>query len=78
MQKQTGRKALILLSDGVDMGSKVGISESIESAQRADTLVYSILFADKDAYNKTRRLRGPGDGTPGRHGASAERAGDPA
>jgi VWFA-related protein len=54
MRKQTGRKALMLLSDGVDMGSKVGISESIEAAQRADTLVYSILFADKDAYNNGR------------------------
>lgn len=50
MKKQTGRKALILLSDGVDNGSKVGIGECIESAQRANTLVYSILFADKNAY----------------------------
>lgn len=50
MKKQSGRKALILLTDGVDHGSMVGLSTAIESAQRADTLVYSILFADHDAY----------------------------
>jgi VWFA-related protein len=50
MKKQSGRKALIMLTDGVDNASKVSLSSAIESAQRADTLVYSILFADRDAY----------------------------
>jgi VWFA-related protein len=46
MKKQKGRKALIVLSDGVDNASKVTLERAIESAQRADTLVYSILFED--------------------------------
>ncbi len=50
MRHEQGRKALILLTDGVDTGSKVTLPRSIEAAQRADTLVYSLLFADKDAY----------------------------
>ena len=50
MRKQSGRKALILLTDGVDTGSKVSLSSAIEAAQRADTLVYSILFEDPAAY----------------------------
>jgi VWFA-related protein len=50
MKKQQGRKALVLLSDGVDIGSKVSLGSAIESAQRADTSVYSIRFADEDAY----------------------------
>ena len=45
--KQSGRKALIVLSDGVDRGSKKTLASAIEAAQRADTLVYSILFADE-------------------------------
>ena len=48
MTKQRGRKALIVLSDGVDMGSKVPLTEAIEAAQRADTMVYTIRFFDKD------------------------------
>jgi len=35
----------------VDDGSKIGLSRGIESANRADTLVYSFLFADRDAYD---------------------------
>ncbi len=50
MGKQQGRKALIILSDGVDHGSKVGITTAIETAQRADTVVYSILFKDDEGY----------------------------
>ena len=48
MKKQQGRKALIILSDGVDRGSKESLQNSIETAQRADTLVYSILFSDRE------------------------------
>lgn len=46
MKKQQGRKAIILLSDGVDNGSKLTLERAVESAQRSDTLVYSILFDD--------------------------------
>ncbi|HUI80944.1 MAG TPA: VWA domain-containing protein [Bryobacteraceae bacterium] len=50
MQKQTGRKALIVLSDGVDFGSDATDKDAIEAAQRADTLIYSILYSDPGAY----------------------------
>ncbi|MBI3209863.1 MAG: VWA domain-containing protein [Candidatus Solibacter usitatus] len=50
MRKQPGRKAFILLSDGVDTGSRVSISSAIEAAQRADTLVYTIRFFDNKAF----------------------------
>jgi VWFA-related protein len=61
MKKQQGRKALIILTDGVDRGSKETLQDAIETAQRADTLVYTILFADKDGY-------GSGGGYGGGHG----------
>lgn len=50
MKKQSGRKALILLTDGVDVGSHVGLRAAVDAAQHADTLVYSILFADPEGY----------------------------
>ena len=48
LKDQTGRKAVILLTDGVDFGSTSSIVEAIESAQKQDTIVYSILFADRN------------------------------
>jgi VWFA-related protein len=65
MQKQQGRKAAILLSDGEDNGSKVSLTSAIEAAQRSDTLVYSIRFYDSSAENNG--FGGPGFGR-GRRG----------
>lgn len=62
MAKQMGRKALIVLSDGVDTASKTSLSSAIEAAQRADTLVYSIYFADDAAYGGNQRGFGGGGG----------------
>lgn len=62
MSKQQGRKALIILSDGVDHGSKETLAEAIESAQRADAVIYSILFKDDENHMY------PGGGMMGPHG----------
>jgi len=62
MSKQQGRKALIILSDGVDRGSKETLAEAIETAQRSDTVVYSILFKDDEGYGH------PGGGMMGPRG----------
>jgi VWFA-related protein len=51
MKKQQGRKALIVLTDGVDHGSKETLETAIATAQRADTVVYSILFKDDEGYS---------------------------
>lgn len=63
MKKEQGRKALIILSDGVDQGSKLSVETAIAAAQRADTMVYSILFADPQFYNQ-----GPFGGWGGHRG----------
>jgi VWFA-related protein len=68
MKKQQGRKAIIILSDGIDHGSKTFLDGAIESAQRADTFVYSIYFADnrRDERNEGQRQGGGrGGGWPG-------------
>jgi len=71
MSKQQGRKALIILSDGVDRGSKETLASAIQTAQRADTVVYSILFKDDDeGYGHSGGgMMGPHGGMGGgRHG----------
>jgi VWFA-related protein len=70
MAKQKGRKALIILSDGVDSGSKESIARSIEAAQRADTVVYAIYFKGEepqysDDNHSHGRYPGGGGGYPG-------------
>ena len=51
--KQVGRKALILLTDGNDEGSKLKLRDAIEAAQKADAICYVLLLHD------------PGFGPPG-------------
>jgi len=65
MKKQQGRKAIIILSDGVDHGSKTYLDGAIESAQRADTVVYSIYFADTHHDEGQRQANGMGRGGGG-------------
>jgi len=74
MAKQQGRKALIVLSDGVDRGSQETLVSAIEAAQRADTLVYSILFSDEEGYSG---FGGPGRGGMGGMGGMGRPGGWP-
>src|SRR5437660_2936534 len=65
MKKQQGRKALVILSDGVDRGSKTFLDGAIESAQRADTVIYSIYFAEprrEERGDRDQRNGGSGRG----------------
>jgi VWFA-related protein len=46
LKNQKNRKAMVVLSDGGENGSSATLTDAIEAAQRADTLIYSILFSD--------------------------------
>ena len=80
MKKQTGRKAVVVLSDGEDRGSQETLNSAIESAQKSETLVYTIYIGghqdrDNSGFNNRpdddgmgrRYPRGgyPGGGYPG-------------
>jgi VWFA-related protein len=46
LSHQSGRKAMIILTDGEDQGSKLRLKEAIEAAQRADVIAYVLLITD--------------------------------
>ena len=50
LRSEVGRKAIILITDGVDVGSRLKLADAIEAAQKADTIVYSIYYSDPGAY----------------------------
>jgi len=50
LKREAGRKAIILITDGQDQGSRMSRDEAIEAAQRTDVIVYGILFVDREFY----------------------------
>jgi VWFA-related protein len=57
LQTQKGRKALVLITDGVDSGSKEALTDALESAQRANVALYAI-------YLKSAQAQQPSQNTP--------------
>ena len=50
MSQQVGRKAVVLITDGMDEGSRLKIDEAIRAAQKSDAVIYSIYYVDRGAY----------------------------
>ena len=76
MSKQKGRKALIILSDGVDNGSKETLTKALEAAQRADTVIYAIYFKGKENQGSSG-FPSHGGGYPGGRGGGYPGGGYP-
>jgi VWFA-related protein len=51
LRSETGRKAMILLTDGEDQGSSYKITDAIEAAQKANAIIYVLLIADRGFYS---------------------------
>lgn len=79
MSKQAGkRRALVVLTDGVDRGSKESLTDAIESAQRADTIVYGIYYkGEQPKQDYHPQHRGMGGGWPGGGGGGYPGGGYP-
>src|SRR5208282_1290275 len=50
LSHEVGRKAMVLLTDGQDEGSRLKIKDAIEAAQKADAICYVLLIADRGFY----------------------------
>jgi VWFA-related protein len=50
LRSEVGRKAMIILTDGEDQGSQMRLRDAVEAAQKADTMCYVLLIADRGFY----------------------------
>ena len=50
LRSEVGRKVVVVITDGVDQGSRLTRNQAIEAAQKADAVIYSIDYSDPGAY----------------------------
>src|SRR5215469_8354969 len=60
LSTEAGRKAVIVLTDAVDEGSRLRVQDAVEAAQRADAVIHVLLISDPGVYGF-----GGGFGNPG-------------
>ena len=66
LKGEVGRKVIVVITDGVDQGSRLSRNQAIEAAQKSDAVIYSIDYSDPHAYGpfgigRRRRRRTPQD-----------------
>ena len=66
LNTEAGRKAIVIVTDAQDEGSRVKIEEAIESAQRTDTVIHVLLVADPPYGANVGAARKLSDETGGR------------
>ncbi len=59
LRREVGRKALVLITDGDDQGSRTKPGEAVEAAQKADSIIYVVLY--EDPYYAHRMFGGAGE-----------------
>ena len=75
LKGEVGRKVLVVITDGVDEGSRLPITEAVEAAQKADAVIYSIEYSDPRAYGGWGITFGGGGGDSALHKMSDETGG---
>jgi VWFA-related protein len=53
LKNEVGRKVLVVITDGVDEGSRISIKDALMEAQKADAVIYSIEYEDPGAYGRS-------------------------
>jgi VWFA-related protein len=62
LKGEVGRKVIVVITDGVDTGSRKTREQAIREAQLADTVVYSVYYTDPGAYGGGGLVFGGGGG----------------
>jgi len=62
LRTEVGRKVIVVITDGVDQGSRLSINQAVEAAQKADAVIYSIDYSDPGAYGGYGIMFGGGGG----------------
>ncbi len=62
LKGEVGRKVIVVITDGVDQGSRLTRNQAIEAAQKSDTVIYSIDYSDPGAYGPFGFGGGGGEG----------------
>jgi len=76
LKNEVGRKVLVVITDGVDEGSRLPITEALMEAQKADAVIYSIEYEDPGFYNRGWGISmGGGVGAAALHKLSDETGG---
>jgi VWFA-related protein len=60
LKTEVGRKVIVVITDGVDQGSRMTRNQAIEAAQKADAVIYSIEYYDPGAYGRFMTFGGSG------------------
>lgn len=53
--REPGRRAMVLLTDGVDTTSRATLQQAITAAQKADVVVYSVLYSAVGEFGRSAR-----------------------
>jgi len=64
--KQVGRKAMVIITDGQDEGSRLKLRDAIEAAQKSDSICYVLLLSDPHFGSNTGDMKRLTEETGGR------------
>jgi VWFA-related protein len=51
LKGEVGRKVIVVISDGMDQGSRKSLQQALESAHKADAIIYCIYYVDPTMYH---------------------------
>ena len=63
LKPQVGRKAVVLISDGNDFGSRTSLQEAVAAAHRSDVVIFAVRYFDREFYFRAGGMGAGGAGS---------------